>query len=80
MAQKFYATFKGTRKEKVLSSKKVFDKATGKSSNQMVEREVKTPTSLVGDLNAVTLSQARLDALAIAKRNNLEVEYVGLYK
>lgn len=80
MAQKFYATFNGTRKEKVSTSKKVFDKKTGKTDTKVVEREVSKPTSFVGDLNADTRSQARLEANAMAKRNNLEVENIAMYK
>lgn len=77
---KFYATYTGTRKEKVLSSDRVFDKATGKHVQKQVEREVSTAKGFVSDLNAVTRAQARQDALAIAKANNLKLEGVYLYK
>lgn len=77
---KFYATFAGTRKEKVLSNDRVFDKATGKHVQKQVEREVSTKKSFVSDLNAFTRAQARQEALAIAKGNDLKLEGVYLYK
>lgn len=77
---KFYATFAGTRKEKVLSNDRVFDKATGKHVQKQVEREVTTSKSFVSDLNAETRAQARQEAIAIAKADNLQLEGVYLYK
>ncbi len=80
MKSKFYATYAGTRKEKVLSNDRVFDKATGKHVQKQVEREVTTSKSFVSDLNAETRAQARQEAIAIAKADNLQLEGVYLYK
>lgn len=77
---KFYALYNGTRKEKSVGTKRVFDKKTGKRVQKQVEREVSVGTSYVFDLLSETRIGARQEALAIAREEGLKFAGLHLYK